>query len=216
MSKCFAFAPVAVCVAVSGLLVACNARSTPASPDGTQVTTRRVVVLGDSLAVTPTRDESFPAVLQERIRERGLNWTVTNAGVSGDTTTGGRRRVEGLLGRDVGVLVLALGANDGLRRVSLDTIEDNLEEIIEKARKSHVAVLLCGMEMPSRDVQYSLGFHNLFRRLAERFRTPFVPFLLSGVLLNPDYNGNDLIHPNRAGAQRIAQTVWPYLEPMLD
>src|SRR5512145_2133557 len=219
MSKRFASASVALCAVVSGLLVACNARSTPASPggvpDGTQVTTRRVVVLGDSLAVTPTRDESFPAVLQERIRERGLSWTVTNAGVSGDTTTGGRRRVEALLGRDVGVLVLALGANDALRRVSLDTIEDNLEAIIEKARRSNVAVLLCGMEMPSRDVQYSLGFHSLFRRIAERFRTPFVPFLLSGVLLNPDYNGSDLIHPNRAGAQRIAQTVWPRLEPML-
>ena len=79
-----------------------------------------------------------------------------------------------------------------------------------------VSRLLCGMEMPSGDLQYSLGFHNLFRRLASRFQTPFVPFLLSGVLLNPDYNGSDLIHPNRAGAQRIAQTVWPHLEPMLE
>jgi acyl-CoA thioesterase-1 len=184
--------------------------------DGTQVTTRRVVVLGDSLAVSPTRDESFPTVLQDRIRERGWNWSVTNAGISGDTTSGGRRRVEGLLGRDVGVLVVALGANDGLQRVSLDKIEDNLASIIDKARDRDVAVLLCGMEMPTGDVQYSLGFHNLFRRLASKFQTTFVPFLLTGVFLNPDYNGNDLIHPNRAGAARIAQTVWPYLEPMID
>jgi acyl-CoA thioesterase-1 len=220
MSKYVASGTAAVSAVVFSLFAACDSRSTPTSPgavsDGTQVTTQRVVVLGDSLAVTPTRDESFPAVLQERIRDRSLNWAVTNAGISGDTTAGGRRRVEALLGRDVGVLVLALGANDGLRRVSPDTIEDNLEAIIEKARERNVAVLLCGMEMPSRDVPYSLGFHNLYRRLASKFQTPFVPFLLSGVLLNPDYNGSDLIHPNRAGAQRIAQNVWPHLEPMLD
>lgn len=213
MSKYVASVSLVLCAVVSSFIVACNSRSTPTSPD---ITTRRVVVLGDSLAVTPTRDESFPAVLQERIRERSLNWSVTNAGLSGDTTSSGRRRVGSLLDRDVGVLVLALGANDGLRRVSLDTIEDNLASIIERARDRHIAVLLCGMEMPSGDLQYSLGFHNLFRRLASRFQTPFVPFLLSGVLLNPDYNGSDLIHPNRAGAQRIAQTVWPHLEPMLD
>ena len=202
-----------------GLASACNGRgatSPSRSPDGLQTTTRQVLVLGDSLAVSPTRGESFPAVLQRRIADLKLNWTVINASDSGDTTADGRRRVQGLLGNDVGVLVLALGANVGLRRVDLDTIDGNLAFIIEKAQARGVEVLLCGMETPPRDLLYALGFHSLFPRLASRYGTLLVPFLLRGVVLNPDFNGSDLIHPNRAGAERIAETVWPYLEPMLD
>jgi acyl-CoA thioesterase-1 len=206
-------------VFAAALATGCQGRGAT-SPSGLSngpgTTTRQVVVLGDSLAVAPTRDESFPAVLQERISDLGLNWTVVNASENGDTTADGRRRVERLLGNDVGVLVLALGANDGLRRVDLDTIEGNLAFIIEKAQARGVDVLLCGMETPPRDLLYAIGFHNLFPRLASRYRIALVPFLLSGVVFNPDFNGSDLIHPNRAGAQRIAETVWTHLEPMLD
>jgi acyl-CoA thioesterase-1 len=173
-------------------------------------------VLGDSLSVTPTRAESFPAVLQTRIRDRGLDWIVTNAGISGDTAAGGLRRVDALLGNDVGVVVLELGVNDGIGRVPLATIEQNLSSIIEKARGRGIDVLLCGMEVPpGPDFDYLIGFHNLFPRLAAKYDLPLVPFLLLGVALNPSLNGSDGVHPNAAGAQRIADTVWPYLEPML-
>jgi acyl-CoA thioesterase-1 len=209
------FGAIAAAILALALVSTCSERG-PASPSGPKTGTRQVVVLGDSLAVSPTRGEGFPAVLQRRITDRGLNWTVINASDSGDTTADGRRRVGGLLGPDVGVLVLALGANDGLRRVDLDTIERNLAFMIERAQARGVDVLLCGMETPPRDLLYAVGFHHLFPRLASRYRISLVPFLLSGVVLNPDFNGDDLIHPNRAGAERIADTVWTYLEPMLD
>jgi acyl-CoA thioesterase I len=193
---------------------ACGAQATSPSPSGPSA--QRIVVLGDSLSVTPTRAESFPAVLQTRIRDRGLDWIATNAGISGDTAAGGLRRVDALLGNDVGVVVLELGVNDGIGRVPLATIEQNLSSIIEKARGRGIDVLLCGMEVPpGPDFDYLIGFHNLFPRLAAKYDLPLVPFLLLGVALNPSLNGSDGVHPNAAGAQRIADTVWPYLEPML-
>jgi acyl-CoA thioesterase-1 len=196
---------------------ACAARSQPTAPtEGAAVATKRIVVLGDSLAVSPTREESFPAVLQARIAAQGLSWTMTNAGVRGDTTSGGRRRVEALLGPDVGILVLALGANDGFRGVDVETIEDNLSDMIERAQAEDIRVLLCGMETPPlHGFDYSIDFHNLFRRVASKYDVPLVPFLLRGIALDPDFTGSDRVHPNRAGANRMAETVWPYLEPLL-
>jgi acyl-CoA thioesterase-1 len=145
-----------------------------------------------------------------------LPWKIANAGVSGDTTSGGLTRLDPLLGDDVGVLVLALGANDGLRGVDLAIIERNLSTIIERVQARGIRVLLCGMETPPwRSWDYSVEFHRLFPRLAAKYDVPLVPFLLAGVALNPDLNGSDGIHPNAAGAQRIADTVWPYLEPLL-
>jgi acyl-CoA thioesterase-1 len=196
---------------------ACESTSAP-SPRSIEETVpvRRVVVLGDSLAVYPSRDESFPAELQARIERAGLGWTVINAGVSGDTTTGGLRRVDRLLADDVGVLVVALGANDGLRGIDLSTIESNLSTIVERAQSRNIRVLLCGMETPpAHGWDYTLAFHRIFPRLAAKYGVPLVPFLLAGVALVPDMNGADGIHPNAAGARRIADTIWPYLVPLL-
>lgn len=178
---------------------------------------RRIVVLGDSLAVSPSPAESFPARLQVRITNAGLPFSVTNAGVNGDTTEGGLRRFEPLLTSDVAVVIVELGANDGLRGVSTDTIERNLSTIIRTALGSRRRVLLCGIEVPPlRGFEYSLTFHGIFPRLAQQHAVPLVPFLLAGVILNPDLNGPDFIHPNAAGAERIAETVWPYLRPLLE
>ena len=176
---------------------------------------RRVVVLGDSLAVSPSADESFPSELQARITRRGLPWTVANAGISGDTTSGGIGRLEPLLGSDVGVLVLELGANDGLRGVAIPTIETNLSTMIETAQRRNIRVLLCGMEtLPTHGWDYAVAFHNVFLRVASRYSVPLVPFLLAGVALTPDMS-SDGIHPNAAGARRIADTIWPHMEPLL-
>jgi acyl-CoA thioesterase I len=175
------------------------------------------VVLGDSLAVSPSREQSFPAALQSRLDQQRLRWTVTNAGVNGDTTSGGLRRVDPLIaGDDVRVLVVALGANDGVRGADLSLVERNLAGIIERAQARRIQVLLCGMETPPlHGWDYTVDFHRLFPRLAARYQVPLVPFLLDGVALVPSLNGADGIHPNAAGARRIADTLWPYLEPLV-
>jgi acyl-CoA thioesterase I len=200
------------------VVAACGSTATPTSPatGPPPPTVRRVVVLGDSLAVSPSRAESFPARLQVRVGSAALPWTVTNAGVSGDTTADGLRRAELLLTSDVSVLVLELGANDGLRGIPATTVEENLAAIVTLAQRRNIRVLLCGMETPpTHGFDYSLAFHFVFPSLAQRFSVPLVPFLLSGVALDPELNGADGVHPNAAGAERIAGTVWPYLRPML-
>ena len=189
--------------------------STPSQPSSASPP-RRVVVLGDSLAVSPSAAEGFPAQLQSRIDRAGLGWGVTNAGVSGDTTADALRRLPPLLTSEVGVLVVAVGVNDGIQGVDIAAIERNLSAIIESALARQVRVLLCGMESPpTRGFDYSVAFHFVFPNLAQRYNVPLVPFLLAGVALVPDLNGPDGVHPNAAGARRIADTVWPYLEPLL-
>jgi acyl-CoA thioesterase-1 len=175
-----------------------------------------VLVLGDSLAVSPSRTEAFPAELQKRVDSTSRGWTVKNAGVSGDTTAGGLRRFDQALTADTRVLVLELGANDGLRGVDISSVEQNLSTMIERAQGRGIKVLLCGMETPPfNGWNYTVDFHRLFPRLAQKYDVALVPFLLEGVALNPDMNGGDEIHPNAAGAKRIAETVWPYLEPLV-
>jgi acyl-CoA thioesterase-1 len=205
-------------LAAAMTIVSCGSTSPLAPSAGAPAAVPRdVVVLGDSLAVSPRIDQSFPAVLQRRIDRDSLPWTVINAGVSGDTTADGLRRVDAVLNDRVGVLVLALGANDGLRGVSVAAVEQNLSSIIERARARRIAVLLCGMETPpAHGWEYTLDFHRLFPRLAANYEIPLVPFLLQDVALVPDMNGPDGIHPNVSGAQRIAETLWPYLAPMLN
>jgi acyl-CoA thioesterase-1 len=201
-----------VCV-IAAAAVACG--SNPAAP-GSAAPPRRAVVLGDSLAVSPSPDQSFPAQLQTRADRAGLRWTVTNAGVIGDTTADGLRRLPSLLADDVAVLVVELGANDGLRGIPVATIEANLSAIISTGRNRNLRMLLCGMEtLPLYGADYALAFHAVFPRTAQQYALPLVPFLLSGVALMPELNGPDGLHPNAAGAARIAETVWPYLEPLL-
>lgn len=204
----------------AALSVACGSdTASPAAPDGTAVTAppvRHIVVLGDSLAVSPSRSLSFPAVLQSRLDSVHPGWTIRNESVSGDTSAGGVRRLDAALTAETRILVLELGANDGLRGVEIPTIERNLAAIIERAQARGLRVLLCGMETPPfNGWNYSVEFHRLFPRLAARYAISLVPFLLEGVALNPEYNGDDTIHPNAEGAKRIAQTVWPYLDQVV-
>lgn len=196
----------------------CGSSRSPSSPASVAepAAARHIVVLGDSLAVSPSRSQAFPAVLQSRLDATHPGWTIRNESVSGDTTTGGLRRVDAALTSDTRILLLALGANDGLRGVAIATVERNLATIIERAQARGIRVLLCGMETPPLNGwNYSVEFHRLFPRLAARYNVPLVPFLLETVALNPELNGDDAIHPNAAGAKVIAATVWPYLEPLV-
>jgi acyl-CoA thioesterase-1 len=183
--------------------------SAPATP-------ARIVVLGDSLAVSPSHATNFAAELQARLSATYPGWTIVNASYRGDTTSGGAQRFARALTPDTRVLVLELGANDGLRGVDVGTVEKNLSTMIEAAQKRGIKVLLCGMEAPPlKSWDYSLEFHDIYPRLAAKYHVPLVPFLLAGVALNPELNGPDRIHPNAAGARLIAETVWPFLEPLL-
>jgi len=207
-------------VAATAAALACGTTKGPVAPsagvDPSAPPARRIVVLGDSLAVSPSKATAFPARLQERLATTHPGWVVSNEGVGGDTTTGGLQRLERAVPDDTAILILELGANDGLRGMPIQTIEANLSNMIERVRAQGVTVLLCGMETPPfKSWEYTVDFHRVFPRVAERYDLPLVPFLLDGVALNPVLNGDDLIHPNAEGARRIAETVWPYLEPLV-
>ena len=177
---------------------------------------RRVVVLGDSLALSPSRSENFPTELQRRLSAADPGWVITNASVSGDATAGGVRRFDDTITADTRILVLELGANDGLRGLDLAAIESNLANMIRRAQARQIRALLCGMETPpTHGWNYTVEYHRMFRRLAAQYGVSLVPFLLEGVALDPDFNGADAIHPNAAGARRIADTVWPYLDALI-
>ena len=194
----------------------CGADAMPTTPSTSSPAFRVVAVLGDSLSVSPSPEASFPAVLQRRLDAEGFNWRVVNAGRNGDTTAQGLARLDDVLRDKPTVLILALGANDGLRGVPVSTVRRQLDEIIRRATSSGVRVLLCGMETPPfRGWEYSLAFHAIYPELAAAYDLPLVPFLLAGVFGNFDLNQPDMIHPNAAGAQRIADTVWPFLEQMV-
>jgi acyl-CoA thioesterase-1 len=182
--------------------------------------TRTVVFLGDSLAagygVEP--EEAFPALVGERIRERGWPFRVVNAGVSGDTSAGGLRRVDWLLRQRIDILVLELGANDALRGLPLDVTERNLEAIVEKARAAapDVVIVLAGMlAPPNLGLEYSERFRSIFPRLSERHGLHLVPFLLEGVGGRAELNRSEGIHPTPEGHQVVADNVWQVLEGVL-
>ena len=196
------------------LFSSCGSKDAPTAPSPGQIVAR-VVVLGDSLAVSPSDLQSFPTHLQAHLNRAGLNAIVVNSSGWGDTTVDGLTRLDAALVEGTRVLVLALGANDGLDGVPIALVERHLDQIITRAQTRNIRVLLCGMETPPlHGLNYSLEFHRIFPRLAIAHGTGLVPFMLAGVLVNPDLTA-DGVHPNAAGAQRIAETIWPYLEPMV-
>jgi acyl-CoA thioesterase I len=199
-------------------LIACG-RNEPAgvAPDSAAAPPV-VVALGDSLTAGPglDRDEAYPSLLQERARAQNYPHEFVNAGVSGDTSSDALQRLDRALVPRTQVLIVAVGANDGLGGVPVDRIRANVSAIIERAQGRGVRVLLCGMETPpTRGFEYSLAFHRIFPELATQYNVPLMPFLLIGVVGDPAYNLGDRIHPNEAGMRRIAENMWPYLEPLL-
>ena len=179
----------------------------------------RIVVLGDSLTggLGLAPEEAFPARLQAVLREAGYPHEIVNAGVSGDTTGGGLRRLEWSLDGDVRVLVVALGANDGLRGLAVAEMKVNLAEIIRGAQARGVRVLLTGMEAPPNlGLAYTTEFRDAFRELADVYDVAFVPFLLNGVAGHAELNQSDGIHPNNKGAAMVADLVWSILESVLE
>ena len=178
----------------------------------------RVVILGDSLTagLGLAPEDAYPARLQVRVDAEGWPIEIAAMGVSGDTTAGGLRRLEWAIEGDVRLLVVALGGNDALRGLPVEQMQDNLARIIDRALDRGMRVVLAGMEAPPNfGAAYTSNFRDVFRRLAESRDVTFVPFLLEGVAGVPELNQSDGIHPNEAGAARVAEHLWPSLEPLL-
>lgn len=155
-------------------------------------------------------------MLEGKLRDAGMAIEVVNAGVSGDTSADGLRRANWALEGDVRLLILALGANDGLRGLPPAQMKGNLQSIIHRARQRAIPVLLVGMEAPPNfGEQYASAFRQVFQDLARENKVAFVPFLLDGVAGVPDLNQSDGIHPTSAGAARIADHLWPAVKTMI-
>lgn len=178
----------------------------------------RVVALGDSLTagLGLAPDVAWPALVQQKIAAAGLDAEVVNAGVSGDTTAGGLRRLDWALDGDVKVLVIELGANDGLRGLPVDQMRDNLSQMIRMAKGRGITVLLLGMEAPPNfGPQYTREFRDAFVTVATEHDVAFIPFMLAGVAGDTALNQADGIHPNEEGTRRVADLIWHSLKPLL-
>jgi acyl-CoA thioesterase-1 len=163
-------------------------------------------------------EQAYPALIQQKIDSAGLDFRAVNAGVSGETSAAGLRRVDWLLQQPIAVLVLELGANDALRGQDLSALRRNLQEIIDRTRARHpqAEIVIAGMRMPPNlGLRYTREFRDLFVDLARENDAALIPFLLEDVAAEPELNQSDGIHPNAAGARIMAQNVWRVLEPIL-
>ena len=181
---------------------------------------KTIVFFGNSLTagygLTP--DQAFPALIQKKIDSLNLPYQVVNAGVSGETTSGGKTRIDWILQQPVDIFVLELGANDGLRGVELPVIRKNLQDIINsvKAKNPQSKLLLAGMQIPPNlGINYSTGFRELFAELAQANSIALIPFLLEGVGGETALNLQDGIHPTADGHRILAENVWKELQKLL-
>jgi acyl-CoA thioesterase-1 len=177
-----------------------------------------IVALGDSLTaglgVDP--EHNYPAQLQRRLDERGYRYRVLNAGVSGDTSAQGLNRLQAVRDLQPAVVIVALGANDGLRGLPVETTRENLDAIVIRLKEDRIHVVIAGMELPPNyGPAYTGSFRQVFPELARKHRIPLVPFLLAGVAGRRDFNQEDGIHPTAQGYAVVAENVWRVLEPLL-
>ena len=211
---------VAIAIAVAGCGADDGARGDEAPAPPAEGERARVVFLGTSLTAGQGLDpeQAYPAVIQRKIDSAGLPFEAVNAGVSGETSAGARRRIDWLLRQPVSVLVIETGANDGLRGLQVDSLRANIQFIIEEARKLSPppAIVLLGMRAPPNlGLGYARRFREIYPELAEENDLPLVPFLLEGVAGMGGLNQADMIHPTAKGQQRMADVVWKVLEPVL-
>jgi acyl-CoA thioesterase-1 len=179
----------------------------------------RIVLLGDSLTagLGLSPDQAYPALLQQHVDEANLPFEIVSAGVSGDTSAGGLRRLDWALEGDVRIVVIALGGNDGLRGIPVDELRRNLSAMIERCRARGLNVVIAGMEAPPNfGDAYTAAFRKVYSDLAREHDVPLVPFLLEGVAGIPSLNQRDGIHPNVAGAKIVADNVWKVVQPLAE
>ncbi|MGA2693743.1 MAG: arylesterase [Opitutaceae bacterium] len=184
--------------------------------------TRTIVFFGDSLTagygLSDPGTQSYPAQIQRKIDAEHLPWRVVNAGLSGETSAGGLRRIDWVLNQEADIFFLELGANDGLRGTATDVTRANLQAILDHVHLKYPAarIVIAGMRMPpNMGQEYTDSFQAVFPALAKKNRTALVPFLLEGVAENPKLNQGDGMHPNPEGAALVADNVWKVIRPLL-
>lgn len=188
-----------------------------ASPSASDIRPR-IVAFGDSLTagLGVQVDESYPAQLQRKLDDLNYPYRVINAGVSGDTTAGGLRRVPWILNNKPELVILELGANDGLRGLDVDQTKNNLQQIVERLREAGATVILAGMKLPPNYGQdYTTRFEAIYPTLAQEYRLPLIPFFLEGVGGASSLNQADGIHPTKEGYEIIVEQVLKVLKPVL-
>lgn len=212
------------------LLAAACSRSEQAPEDAAAVAAKNtpepavatILFLGTSITagygLDP--DQAWTALIEQRLRDAGLPFRVVNAGVSGETSAGALRRLDWVLRQDApSVVMVETGANDGLRGQSLDSLEANLEAILDRldALRPRPLVIVAGMEaLPNLGATYTNRFRAIYPRAARAHGATYLPFLLDGVAGNPRFNQADGIHPNAEGSVRVADNVWGVLAPLLE
>ena len=210
------------------ILSSCTDNKKPVSTDQNNTTKetapvtkkKTIVFYGNSLTagygVSPS--EAFPAIIQKKIDSLGLPYQVINAGVSGETSSGGKTRIDWILREPVDIFILELGANDGLRGTPLSETKKNLQEIIDKVKAKYpdTKLIFAGMEIPPNMGQaYTTEFRNIYTDLAAKNKMTLIPFLLEGVGGEPELNQADGIHPTAKGHLIVAENVWKQLEKLL-
>ncbi|MBF0381230.1 MAG: arylesterase [Magnetococcales bacterium] len=177
-----------------------------------------ILCFGDSLTAGwgVAQQNNYPTLLQEKLRKNGYPHKVVNAGISGDTTASGLNRVQWSLRTKPSLVILVLGANDGLRGLQPKAMKQNMDKIINIFKEKKITVVLGGMKLPPNyGVTSGEEFDRVFKELAAAHKTPFIPFFLDGVAGHPELNQADGIHPNAQGYKIIAENVWQVLQPLL-
>lgn len=187
----------------------------------TKPNTKKILFFGDSITAgygLEDSNDAYPAVVQQKIDSLDMEYTVINSGVSGETTAGGKSRIDWVVQQNIAIFLLELGANDGLRGVALSETRSNLQDIIDVVKEKSPAtkIILAGMELPpNMGQEYTNGFRQLYVDLAEQNNVAFIPFILKDVGGVPGLNQADGIHPTIEGHKIVANTVWETLKPLL-
>ncbi len=197
-----------------------NTSTQPAEDSASVVKRKTIVFFGNSLTagygLSPS--QAFPAIIQKKIDSLGLPYQVINAGVSGETSSGGKTRIDWILKQPVDIFVLELGANDGLRGIPLSATRKNLQDIVDRVLKKNpnTKLLFAGMQIPPNMGQtYTTEFRNIYTELAKKNNMTLVPFLLEGVGGEPELNQEDGIHPTAEGHRIVAENLWRELVKLL-
>ncbi len=187
---------------------------------GFQQEEKVILFFGDSLTAGYglSREQAFPALVEKRLNEMGGNYTIINAGLSGETSAGGKSRIDWILKRPIDIMVLELGANDGLRGLPLEQTRQNLQAIIDKTKEKNpdVKIIIAGMMVPpNMGPEYAENFQKIFPELAKKNDATLLPFLLDGVAGDKSLNQPDGIHPNQEGHEIVANNIMDVLKPLL-
>jgi acyl-CoA thioesterase-1 len=183
--------------------------------------TKTILFFGDSITAGLGVDKSqaFPAIIQDRIDSLGLNYEVINGGLSGETSAGGLRRIDWILQRDIDIMVLELGGNDGLRGIDLNSTKENLQKIIDKVQTNNpdAKIILAGMQVPPNLGQdYTKQFETIYPELAEENNLPLIPMIMDKIGGDEELMQSDGLHPTPRGHKVIADTIWDTLESNLN